>query len=101
MLRFAADVKQIQRGSTGARGTAPSATFLLARFLPACTVDVRTDMTGQRRRPVTLSEVAALAGVSVATASKAINGRATVAAATRNRVLAAAHKLSFQSNGPA
>jgi LacI family transcriptional regulator len=57
-------------------------------------------MTGQRRGPVTLSEVAALAGVSVATASKAINGRDNVAAATRDRVLAAAHKLSFQSGGP-
>ncbi|HEV8562042.1 MAG TPA: LacI family DNA-binding transcriptional regulator [Actinophytocola sp.] len=53
-------------------------------------------MAGRRSRPVTLSDVAALAGVSVSTASKALNGREEVAAATRDRVLAAADKLSFQ-----
>jgi LacI family transcriptional regulator len=58
-------------------------------------------MAGQRQRPVTLSDVAALAGVSVSTASKALNGREEVAAATRNRVLAAANTLSFQTNMPA
>jgi LacI family transcriptional regulator len=42
--------------------------------------------------------VARLAGVSVATASKALNGRGEVAPATRDRVIAAAEKLSFQPN---
>ncbi len=45
------------------------------------------------RRPseaVTLADVARRAGVSLATASKAINGRAEVATATRHRVLQAA-----------
>jgi LacI family transcriptional regulator len=53
-----------------------------------------------RQRPgsVTLIDVARLAGVSVATASKALNGRAQVAPATRERVVAAAEKLSFQPN---
>ncbi|HEU5107740.1 MAG TPA: LacI family DNA-binding transcriptional regulator, partial [Micromonosporaceae bacterium] len=55
-------------------------------------------MTRQRTQAVTLTDVAALAGVSVATASKALNGRDEVAAATRSRVLEAAEKLSFQPN---
>lgn len=53
-----------------------------------------------KRRPgsVTLTDVARLAGVSVATASKALNGRAEVAPATRGRVTEAAEKLQFQPN---
>jgi LacI family transcriptional regulator len=47
---------------------------------------------------VTLSDVAGRAGVSVATASKALNARAEVAAATRERVLQAAAELAFQPN---
>ncbi|MER6006639.1 LacI family DNA-binding transcriptional regulator [Nonomuraea sp. NPDC051941] len=46
----------------------------------------------------TISDVASLAGVSIATASKALNGRQDVRAATRERVLAAAAELSFQPN---
>lgn len=49
-------------------------------------------------RAVTLSDVAARAGVSIATASKALNGRDQVAAATRQRVVDAARELSFQPN---
>ncbi|HUQ60866.1 LacI family DNA-binding transcriptional regulator [Lentzea sp.] len=47
---------------------------------------------------MTLGDVARLAGVSIATASKAINDRGEVAAATRVRVLRAASELSFQPN---
>jgi LacI family transcriptional regulator len=47
---------------------------------------------------VTLTDVARLAGVSVATASKALNARDQVAANTRLRVLQAANQLSFQPN---
>ncbi|PMR57742.1 LacI family transcriptional regulator [Verrucosispora sp. ts21] len=50
------------------------------------------------KRPPTLSDVAKLAGVSVATASKAINGRGEVRATTRVRVLEAAELLSFAPN---
>jgi LacI family transcriptional regulator len=54
---------------------------------------------GRRKsHAITLSDVAVLAGVSVATASKAINARAEVAPATRQRVLQAAAELSFQPN---
>ena len=54
---------------------------------------------GRLRSPfVTLKDVAARAGVSVATASKALNGRAQVASHTRTRVLQAAEELSFQPN---
>lgn len=49
-------------------------------------------------RAPTLTDVAKLAGVSVATASKAINGRDEVKAATRARVLKAAELLSFAPN---
>jgi LacI family transcriptional regulator len=42
--------------------------------------------------------VAALAGVSPATASKALNGRDEVAPATRAKVIAAAGKLAFRPN---
>lgn len=49
------------------------------------------------RRP-TITDVAALAGVSIATASKAINGRQDVRASTRQRVLAAAEELAFRPN---
>jgi len=47
---------------------------------------------------VTLTDVARLAGVSVATASKALNGRSEVAARTRARVVEAAEQLSFVPN---
>jgi len=50
------------------------------------------------RTQTTLADVATLAGVSVATASKALNGRGEVAPATRSRVRAAADKLAFQPN---
>jgi LacI family transcriptional regulator, galactose operon repressor len=57
----------------------------------------RSSSTGGER-PVTLSDVARLAGVSVATASKALNGRKQVAATTRQRVIDAADLLSFSPN---
>lgn len=48
--------------------------------------------------PVTLQDVARLAGVSISTASKAINNRGDVAAATRRRVLEAADQVGFTPN---
>lgn len=55
-------------------------------------------MPSERKRAVTISEVAALAGVSIATASKALNGRSQVRAETRERVVRAAERLGFQPN---
>lgn len=52
----------------------------------------------RKRAQVTLTDVARLAGVSVATASKALNARDEVAPATRRRVQQAAEELSFQPN---
>jgi len=52
-------------------------------------------------RAATLSDVAQRAGVSIATASKAMNDRSDVAATTRTRVLAAADELSFTPNAMA
>ena len=44
---------------------------------------------------VELQDVADLAGVSIGTASQAINNRPTVALATRSRVIDAAHTLGY------
>ncbi|NUP39751.1 MAG: LacI family DNA-binding transcriptional regulator [Streptomyces sp.] len=53
---------------------------------------------GNRRPRVTLADVARQAGVSVATASKALNARDGVSQATRARVVQAADRLAFQPN---
>jgi LacI family transcriptional regulator len=52
------------------------------------------------RKP-TISDVAALAGVSFGTASKALNGRGSLRDETRRRVSEAARQLSFQANAAA
>jgi LacI family transcriptional regulator len=49
----------------------------------------------RKRRPATLIEVAERAGVSLTTASKAINGKNRVSEATRARVMAAVGELAF------
>ncbi|RWG18872.1 MAG: LacI family transcriptional regulator, partial [Mesorhizobium sp.] len=48
--------------------------------------------------PVTLREVAAAAGVSVATASKALNGQGRMTAETRERIREVAQRLGFRPN---
>jgi LacI family transcriptional regulator len=57
-----------------------------------------TGVGAARARTATLADVARLAGVSVATASKALNGRSHVRAETRARVEEAAEQLSFSPN---
>ncbi len=57
----------------------------------------RTDCPN-RRRPTSIREVAREAGVSIAAASYALNGRSGVAEATRKRVLKAVEKLNYQPN---
>jgi LacI family transcriptional regulator len=52
-------------------------------------------------RAATISEVAALAGVSPGTASKALNGRGALRPETRRRVQAAAEQLGFVANAAA
>ncbi|WP_020574424.1 LacI family DNA-binding transcriptional regulator [Actinopolymorpha alba] len=49
-------------------------------------------------RAATIRDVAALAGVSIGTASKALNGRGKLRPETRERVAAAARQLGFQPN---
>jgi len=68
-------------GSTGSSGSA------------AKTVAAHTSL-----RTVTLADVARAAGVSVSTASKALNGRPDVSEGTRARVQSAADQLSFSPN---
>ncbi|MFJ4845472.1 MULTISPECIES: LacI family DNA-binding transcriptional regulator [unclassified Streptomyces] len=55
-------------------------------------------MSSQRRRATTITDVASLAGVSIATASKALNGGNQVRAETVQRVLRAAEELAYQPN---
>ncbi len=50
-------------------------------------------------RPPTLADVSKRAGVSMATASKALNGRDRVSDATRSRVEQAARELSYSHGG--
>jgi LacI family transcriptional regulator len=58
--------------------------------------------TGERgAETVTLADVARLAGVSLATASRALSGRGPVAPATRQRVVTAARRLDFQPSSVA
>jgi LacI family transcriptional regulator len=56
---------------------------------------------GTIERVATISEVAALAGVSPGTASKALNGRGTLRPETRQRVQEAAEQLGFVANAAA
>ncbi|MBU1588289.1 MAG: LacI family transcriptional regulator, partial [Actinobacteria bacterium] len=59
----------------------------------------RVDNESDRRRPVTLSDVAREAGVSQSTASRCLNGSARkVDDALRERVLAAAARLNYTAN---
>jgi LacI family transcriptional regulator len=55
-------------------------------------------LLNEREKPATLRDVAAVAGVSIATVSKALNGREHVRAETRERVQRAADKLHFRPN---
>lgn len=48
--------------------------------------------------PATIADVAALAGVSMGTVSKALNGNGKLRAETRERVLTAARELAFEPN---
>lgn len=62
------------------------------------TKGITISVARMRARTVTLTDVAAHAGVSVATASKALNNGPEVAAETRRRVQQAADELSFRPN---
>lgn len=76
------------------------ATAGAARSSPGRTVSA-ADGLEDAGRVVRLRDVAQAAGVSVATASRALNGRTQVRAETRARVLAAAERLEFDQTPPA
>lgn len=52
-----------------------------------------------QRTQSTLGDVAEAAGVSLATASRVLNGTAKVGPALRDRVLSAAERLAYSPNG--
>jgi LacI family transcriptional regulator len=60
--------------------------------------ETREETLSTPNRAVTISEVAALAGVSTGTASKALNGRGSLRDETRQRVRQAADQLGFVAN---
>ncbi len=66
--------------------------------MPRVPLTGEEDATGERHRPVTLRDVASGAGVSVATASKALNDRGRMTDETRRRVRAVADGLGFRPN---
>jgi Bacterial regulatory proteins, lacI family len=53
-------------------------------------------VAGERLGTPTIADVAAHAGVGVATVSRVVNGRANVAAPTRERVLSAIRELNYR-----
>jgi LacI family transcriptional regulator len=53
---------------------------------------------GERRRPVTLADVAREAGTSASTASRALTGRGYVSSDARERLLEAAERLGYVGN---
>jgi LacI family transcriptional regulator len=55
-----------------------------------------TDSVTRRRRGATLADVAASAGVSASTASRALNGRGDLSPSTRAAVIEAAERLGFR-----
>ena len=57
---------------------------------------LRTEQVTVRRRGATLADVAASAGVSASTASRALNGRGELSPATRAAVIEAAQVLGFR-----
>ena len=59
-----------------------------------------SETPGNLAKPATISEVALLAGVSVGTASKALNGRGSLRPETRQRVQQAAEQLGFRPTRP-
>ena len=59
------------------------------------------DSAATRRTPVTLTEVAARAGVSRATAARALGGYGSVSVTARSLVEAAAAELAYRPNGMA
>lgn len=69
---------------------------------PSCGAsETREETLNGRERAATISEVAALAGVSTGTASKALNGRGSLRAETVARVQQAADQLGFVANAAA
>ena len=66
------------------------------RSLPAG--EIMAMHEGGSRRPAGLRDVARIAGISVATASLALNGQPGVAEETRRRALAAAEQLGYHAN---
>lgn len=62
------------------------------------TTEARKGLTEKAKRRSTIVDVAQRAGVSVGTASKALNGRGSLRPETRSRVVRVAEELGFEPN---
>lgn len=63
--------------------------------------DFGTGMSGERKRPPTIADVARVAGVSQPTVSRVLTGNIPVRDVTKDRVRAAMKKLGYRPNGAA
>ena len=61
--------------------------------------DAATDASAEALRPSTLDVIAREADVSVATASRVLNGRPGISDATRERVIAAMRRHGYRRRG--
>jgi LacI family transcriptional regulator len=84
-----------QHDSVGSR---PGRTTAAATALPEHAHRGEATANPSSRSPVTITDVARLAGVSPGTASKALNGRGGISADTAERVRLAADRLGYQPN---
>lgn len=68
---------------------------------PSFQHDIGTGLSGGRKRPPTIADVARVAGVSQPTVSRVLTGNVPVRDVTKDRVRAAIKKLGYRPNGAA
>ncbi|MFC5758435.1 LacI family DNA-binding transcriptional regulator [Rhizobium sp. GCM10022189] len=72
--------------------------FLGKAFLTASSREERLDTTGGKRGRITIHDVAAAAGISISTASKALNDTGRMGLETRERVKRIAAEIGYRPN---
>ncbi len=72
--------------------------FLRKAFLTASSREERLDTTGGKRGRITIHDVAAAAGISISTASKALNDTGRMGLETRERVKRIAAEIGYRPN---
>ena len=70
-------------------------------FTEVVSIDILLVMCASDCKPITLKHIAELAGVSVSTVSRSLNGTSRISEATRKRIRAIAEELGFEFNASA